>query len=194
MILSLIVAYSKDAQGRLVIGKDNSLPWHLPHDLARFREHTLNNAVLMGRKTYESIGRVLPRRENIILSRDPNFKVRGAQTFTDLNYALEFASIRNHEVFVIGGQQIYEQTLPRVQRLYLTEIKERIEGDTFFPNVDLSKFKVMYEENRDTDKFRILERLHRDGAYNPHNTESSSTISNEDMPQVSSGYFFGMGV
>jgi len=197
MVVSLIAAFSRDAQGRWVIGKDNTLPWNLPHDLARFREYTLNNAVIMGRKTYESIGRILPRRENIILSRDPEFKVKGAFTFSEFDSALDFASVRNYEVFIIGGQQVYRQALPRVHRLYLTEIKARVEGDTFFPPLDLAKFKVMYEENKDTDRFRILERLLRDGTHNPHNTEPASSDYASEANTVayfSTGYGEGMGV
>jgi dihydrofolate reductase len=162
MLLSLIVAYAKDSAGARVIGLKNQMPWHFPHDLERFREHTLDCAIIMGRKTFESIGRVLPRRENIILTRQLDYKVPGAYIFHDLEAALDFAGTRNSEAFIIGGQELYEQTLERADRLYLTSFKiSGIEGDSFFPNYELNKYKMIHHEKSGIsgDCFRILERI-----------------------------------
>lgn len=162
MLLSIIAAYAKDKTGARVIGLNNELPWHFPHDLERFKECTLENAIIMGRKTFESIGRVLPRRDNIILTRQEGYKVPGATVFTDLEEALQFASTRNSEAFIIGGQGLYEQTLDRADRLYLTSFKiEDIQGDAFFPPFQLNKYKMIHMERAGVsgDCFRILERV-----------------------------------
>jgi dihydrofolate reductase len=158
MILSLIAAYAKDSEGRRVIGKDNHIPWR--SDLHRFREYTAGNAVVMGRKTYESIGRVLPNRENIILTRQEDYKVPGAYVFTDLNVALRFAGVRNHEVFVIGGQELYEQTIGKADRLYLTKFRiDSVEGDAFFPEFLHGNFKSIYHEEGEVETFNIFQRV-----------------------------------
>jgi len=159
MSLSIIVAYGKDYRGKNVIGKENKIPWSLPHDLARFREYTLGNAVVMGRKTFESIGRVLPRRENIIVSRNTSLSIKGAYVFNDLNSSLEFANLRNSEVFIIGGEEIYTQTLDKVNRLYLTEVKNNsLSGDAFFPDIAFNNFKRIHREDGSLDTFSIFER------------------------------------
>jgi len=166
MILSIIAAYAKDEYGARVIGKDNKIPWHFPHDLDRFKEYTTDCAIIMGRKTHESIGRILPRRDNIIVTRQTDYVVPGAFVFNDLDAAIQFASLRYSESFIIGGQQLYEQTLDRADRLYLTSFKiEDIEGDTYFPDYEHIEHKVLYIE-RDSaggECFRILERKRSDG-------------------------------
>lgn len=167
MIFSMIAAYSKDSSNRKVIGKDNRLPWKLPSDLRRFREYTTNNAIVMGRKTFESLGRVLPKRDNIILSRSTTLSIPGAYVFQDLEVALQFAGVRNHEVFIIGGQEIYQLALPHVTRLYLTEVKGNFEGDTFLPSIDFSEFKSMYKEESDTDRFYIYQRVPKMAGVSP---------------------------
>jgi len=161
MILSIIVAYAKDENGARVIGKNNEMPWHFPHDLERFKEHTTGCPVIMGRKTHESIGRVLPGRENIILTQDRTYHVPGVIIFHDLDQAIQYTSIRYSEAFVIGGQQLYEQTIDRADRLYLTSFKiPNVEGDTFFPEFASGEFKVIHIERAGIsgDCFRILER------------------------------------
>lgn len=165
MIISAIVAYTKDKDGKQIIGKDNKLPWRIPKDMAWFKECTSGSAIVMGRKTFESIGRVLPNRDNIILSRNPDFKVKGAYVFADLDKALIFAAERNPEVFVIGGQQIYEQVIDRVDRIYVTLIKNNpgYEGDAFFPSWNRSQFKVIHREEIEDPKngkvtFKIFQR------------------------------------
>lgn len=152
MILSMIVAYAKNEEGKQVIGKDNALPWNIKEDMAWFREHTSGCAIVMGRKTFESIGRVLPKRDNIILSSNPDYKVEGAHTFTDLDKAIKFAMSRNPETFIIGGQTIYEQCLDKIDRLYVTFIKDKkYEGDAFFPKWVLHDFKVIHKETSEDE-------------------------------------------
>lgn len=129
MKISVIVACTQNK----VIGKDNQMPWHLPVDLAWFRQNTVGKPVIMGRKTYESIGRLLPKRPNIILSRS-GFEVEGAYSATSLEQAVELAKsfANSDEIMIIGGGELFKQALPTADTLYLTEIQAEIEGDTFF--------------------------------------------------------------
>lgn len=159
-MLSIIAAYAHDAQGRQVIGKDNRLPWHRPHDLRRFKDCTLGNGVIMGRKTFESIGKVLPRRDVVIVSRQAGYSIEGAHVFHDLESALEFSMVRNHETFVAGGQELYAQVIDRADRLYLTRLYvPGVEGDTFFPEFDLCHFKSIHQEKVEYDIFNIFQRV-----------------------------------
>lgn len=132
--LSLIVAMDKNG----LIGKDNSLPWSLPRDLKYFRETTSGHTVVMGRKTFESIGKPLPNRPNIILSRTPSFEAAGCEVISDIQAVVE----RSHEeeVFVIGGKEIYYLFFPYIQKIYLTLIDEAFKGDTHL-TLDLSGFQ-----------------------------------------------------
>lgn len=126
MQLSLIVAY---AQNR-VIGRDNTLPWKLPSDLAHFKRTTLGHPIIMGRKTWESLGRPLPGRRNIVISRDANYHAQGAECMTSLAQAI--AAVEDlEEAFVIGGAQIYQEALPFAQQVIATEVQEAVEGDAF---------------------------------------------------------------
>jgi dihydrofolate reductase len=134
MKISLIVAMSENR----VIGRDNKMPWHLSADLKRFKSLTMNSPILMGRKTFESIGKPLIGRTNMILSHNPNFKPEGCLVFSELNSALEQAQDYGDELFIIGGSTLYGMALPLAQRLYLTQIEASFEGDTFFPEIDLS--------------------------------------------------------
>lgn len=129
MKISIIVARTLNH----VIGKDNGMPWHLPVDLAWFRQNTVGKPVIMGRKTYESIGRLLPKRPNIILSRS-GFQVEGAYSASNLEQAVELAKnfAEVEEIMVIGGGELFKQALLQADTLYLTEIQAEIEGDTFF--------------------------------------------------------------
>ena len=128
----MIVAHAADR----VIGKDNDMPWHLPADLAYFKKTTLGKPVVMGRKTYESIGRPLPGRKNIVISRDENYRAEGIETAVSVEQALKLAG-NVEEVMVIGGGAIYAHCLPAAQRLYITHISAEIEGDTQFPDYDI---------------------------------------------------------
>jgi dihydrofolate reductase len=131
--LSLIAAVSKNG----VIGRDQTLPWHLPEDLKRFKETTYGAPVIMGRKTFQSIGRLLPGRKNIIITRQRDWIVPHAIVVPDLESALAKAGgddgAAAHDVFVIGGGEIYRMALPRADRLYITEIDLKVDGDVYFP-------------------------------------------------------------
>lgn len=129
--ISIIVAMAK---GR-VIGKDNDMPWHLPADLQYFRQKTLDKPVIMGRKTYESIGRPLPKRHNIIVSRNKDYKVEGCDVVASLEEAVKIAG-DVEELFIIGGGFLYDQTIGQADRLYLTFIDLTVEGDTLFPEYE----------------------------------------------------------
>ena len=127
MTLSLIVAVSQNG----VIGANNRLPWHLPADLKRFKQLTMGRPILMGRKTFESIGKPLPGRANIVITRRKEFNCCGTTAVPSLEKGLELCADQA-EAFVIGGAQIFEQALPLANRIYLTRIGREIEGDTFF--------------------------------------------------------------
>lgn len=154
MILSMIVAYTKDDEGRLIIGKDGTLPWRIPADMVWFKECTRGHAVIMGRKTYESIGRPLPKRDNIVLTSDPNYKAPGVTVMSNLDTAIKFAGKRNQEVFIIGGQAVYEQAFDKIDRLYVTYIENNIGyvGDTFFPSWSRGDFKVIQRDTSEDEK------------------------------------------
>ncbi len=132
--LSLIVAVSRNG----VIGRDGALPWRLPEDLKFFKRTTLGHAVIMGRKTYESIGRPLPSRRNVVISRDPQTRIRIAMAFPDvqmassLSKAIEVARQYDSEPFVIGGAQVYADAIGLATRMYLTEVHQDVHGDVRF--------------------------------------------------------------
>lgn len=133
------------AQNR-VIGLDNKMPWHLPADLKHFKAMTLGKPIVMGRKTWDSLGRPLPGRLNLVVSRQPDLRLEGAETFDSLDAALARAEqwAREQgatEMMLIGGAQLYEQALPLAQRLYLTRIAARPEGDAFFPAFDEAQWQ-----------------------------------------------------
>lgn len=141
MRLALIAAVAENG----VIGRDNALPWYLPEDLAHFKRVTLGKPVVMGRHTFESIGRPLPGRTNIVVSRRDGFRAGGCEVAASLDEALELAgrAARREgvdEVVVIGGEKLYAAALPRADRLYLTEVHAAVEGDVNFPAVDWSQW------------------------------------------------------
>ncbi|AHG81616.1 Dihydrofolate reductase [Bibersteinia trehalosi USDA-ARS-USMARC-188] len=148
MNLSIIVARTQNH----VIGKDNAMPWHLPVDLAWFRQNTLGKPVIMGRKTYESIGRLLPKRPNIIVSRS-GILVEGAHVATSLQQALEIAGnyAKGDEIMLIGGGELFKQAMPLAEKLYLTEIQARLEGDTFFEFAE-NEWQVVSEQLSEIDE------------------------------------------
>lgn len=142
-----------------VIGNKGKLPWHIPEDIKRFKELTKGHVVIMGRKTFESIGRPLANRVNIIITRDVNFKPPGASISHSLQEAIDNSQsvIRNsqlpNEIFIIGGGQIYEQAIKFADKLYLTIVKGNFEGDTFFP--DYTDFKkATYKKESGDKKYR----------------------------------------
>lgn len=158
MKVSIIVAV---AGSKRVIGKKGRLPWYIPEELKRFKSITMGHPIIMGRKTFESIGRVLAGRTNIVITRDPAYQAEGCIVVHGLNEALRLAASAqgNDEVFVIGGGEIYKEALPLTDKLYLTKIDQEIEGDTFFP--DYSDFKKLVwqsdEYESDGFKYRFLE-------------------------------------
>lgn len=159
MIISLIAALAADR----VIGMENAMPWHLPADLAWFKRNTLNKPVIMGRKTFESIGRPLPGRHNIVLSSQPGSEA-GVTWVTSLDEALAAAG-EAEEVMVMGGGRVYTQFLPRANRLYLTHIDAEVEGDAHFPDYEPDEWETSFSEFHDADAlnshgycFEILER------------------------------------
>lgn len=125
------------------------MPWHLPEDLTRFKRLTVGNTVLMGRRTFESIGRPLPGRDNWVLSRDLAFAPPGCRVFSDLQAAL--AARPRGTLFVIGGAELYRQTLPLASRLELTRIHARLDGDTVFPPFDASQWREVAREDHTAD-------------------------------------------
>lgn len=164
MKLALLAAVARNG----AIGRDNGLPWHLPDDLRRFRALTLGKTVIMGRKTYESLPGALPGRHSIVVSRDGRYRAvrQDAQVAGSLDEAL--AQARSTEVFIIGGASLYQQTLARADRLYLTEIDADVAGDAFFPRYDHADWETMAEETHRADdrhphafRFLTLERRTR---------------------------------
>tara|TARA_B100000989_G_scaffold121353_1_gene89574 strand:- start:1023 stop:1505 length:483 start_codon:yes stop_codon:yes gene_type:complete len=145
MNLSIIVAMSKNR----VIGKDNKMPWHLSNDLKNFKKITIGKTIVMGRLTYDSIGKALPERKNIVLSR--NLIDSNVFIFDNFEKVLDFTKDED-EVFIIGGQDIYSQTIDKVNKLYLTTIDANIEGDKYFPEIDISKWKKIRSENFSKDQ------------------------------------------
>ncbi|WP_296043936.1 type 3 dihydrofolate reductase [uncultured Alteromonas sp.] len=131
MKIAMIAAMANDR----VIGKDNQMPWHMPADLAHFKRTTLGKPVIMGRKTYESIGRALPGRLNIVITTDINYQLDDAVVVNAIEPALQKAQeTETEEVMIIGGGKIYASLLPKADRLYLTQIELDTEGDTHFPD------------------------------------------------------------
>lgn len=161
-ILSLIVAATKN----LVIGKDNQMPWHLPADLAWFRQNTTGKPVVMGRKTFESIGRPLPKRTNVVLSRQP-FQHDGVIWQNSLESAVDFLTDFEApaEIMLIGGGELFKQYLPHANKLYFTEIQTELDGDTFFPDINWDDWHITFRQTRPADEhnaydltFMVLER------------------------------------
>lgn len=136
MRIAAILAMSENR----VIGKDNRLPWHLPADLQHFKEITMGKPIIMGRRTYESIGKPLPGRCNVIVSADTTFQACGCVVARSIETALSAVSYSN-EVMVIGGALIFQQMLPLIQRLYLTVIHHVFNGDTFFPELNMLEWQ-----------------------------------------------------
>lgn len=137
MSLTLIAAVADNN----VIGKENGLIWRLPKDLKHFKEKTMGRPIIMGKKTYLSIGRVLPGRDNIILTRDPQFEVPGATIYHSLDEVLAKYKNTDNEAFVIGGAEIYKQLLPHADKLSITHVRHTFDGDTFFPPIDTTIWK-----------------------------------------------------
>lgn len=147
MRITLIAAVSENG----VIGRGNALPWHLPADLRRFKRLTTGHAVVMGRKTWESIRRPLPNRRNIVISSSAGFHPTGATVVPSFDAAVE--AVRDlTELFAIGGSRVFEAALPLSDRLELTRVHARVPGDAFFPELDLSEWNLVAEEHHPADE------------------------------------------
>lgn len=159
--LSLVVAMDENR----LIGRANGLPWRLPDDMKQFKRITLGHTVLMGRKTWDSLGRPLPERDNWVLTRDAGFAAEGVRAFHALDDVL--AAHTGGELMVIGGANLYRQTLPLAQRIYLTEVQARIaDGDAWFPDFDRTQFRELHHKMHGADdrhphpfRFVTLERV-----------------------------------
>ncbi|WP_298827717.1 dihydrofolate reductase [uncultured Planococcus sp.] len=128
-MISLMVAHDQNR----VIGIDNELPWHIPADLAYFKEHTIGKGIVMGRNTYESIGRPLPKRRNIVVTRNDDYEAEGVDIVHNIQDAVKLAKEVHEEVMIIGGEQIFNSVLDDADRLYITLVHQSFEGDTYFP-------------------------------------------------------------
>jgi dihydrofolate reductase len=147
MKLSLIVAM---AQNR-VIGQNKQMPWHLSADLKKFKQITMGSPIIMGRKTFEAIGRPLPGRENIIVSRNRDYTVENCTVCLSVDEAINRCCQQDREVFVIGGATLYQQTMQQADRLYLTQIHRDFVGDTYFPEIDQSQWMIQEQSIVEND-------------------------------------------
>jgi dihydrofolate reductase len=178
--ISLVVAYAKGG----VIGKDGGIPWRLPDDLRHLRRLTLGHTVVMGRRTYESIGKPLDQRLNVVLTRDPEFHADGVRV---IHHPDEVFSLTG-EVFILGGATLYERFLPVADRLYITEIEAEVEGDTFFPEWDRTQFRKVSEQAGRVDErnplahtFYVYERVQ------PHRTGGGHAGQRRPLPRHAIG-------
>lgn len=155
-MISLMVAIAKNN----VIGKDNKLPWHYKKDLQYFKEVTMNHTIVMGRKTFDSILSTnfspLPNRKHVVVTRNNDFKYEGVEVVHDFNKYLN--KKYEEEIFIIGGSQIFAESLPYADRLYITWIDKEYAGDTFFPKVDLDEYKLIDEKKDGVLTFSVYER------------------------------------
>lgn len=160
MIVSIIVAMDKNR----VIGKDNKLPWRLPRELQYVKKTTMGHPIIMGRKNYESIGKPLPGRRNMILTRKNNYSAEGCEIVHSVEDVFKMCEGED-EIFIFGGEQIYRLFLPYTEKLYITRIHNEFEGDTFFPEIDWNEWKevssfqgITDEKNPYTYFFHVYER------------------------------------
>lgn len=178
--VSLIAAVDRTR----LIGEEGELPWHLPRDLKRFKEITMRKPILMGRKTHESIGKPLPGRENIVLTRNENFEAEGCRVVHTPEDALQMTGISGEEVMVIGGASVYAAFIDRADRMYLTVIHHVFEGDTYFPAFDPSPWVITSIDDHSPDdenpypySFYVLNRA------SSGSTESIKIETGYDIPQ-----------
>lgn len=160
-MISFVVAMDENR----AIGKDNDLPWYLPNDLKHFKKTTMGKPIVMGRKTYESIGKPLPGRENIVVTRDESYKAEGT---TIVHSVDEVLKINAEEICVIGGSEIFKQFLPVADRLYITEIHHTFDADTYFPELNDDEWKevsrtagIVDEKNKYPHDFVVHEKINK---------------------------------
>ena len=169
MTLSLLVA----ADEGNVIGKDNALPWHLPNDLKYFKNKTWGMPIVMGRKTFESIGKPLPGRKNIVLTRNNNWQADGVAVVHSIEAAISLAAENDvKEIFLIGGAELFNSTIKDADRLYLTRIHHRFEGDVYFPEIEENNWQLLKETHCPADEknayghsFQVWERKWKQPAH-----------------------------
>lgn len=148
MEIAIIAAVSENN----VIGNKNKIPWHLPADLKYFKKTTLGHPVIMGQNTYESIGKPLPKRVNIVLSDNKNYKADGCFVFNSIPEAIKYLKNKRYKkAFVIGGASIYKQFISSADTIYLTRVLHRFKGDTYFPHIDADKWKVIKDKKYPKD-------------------------------------------
>ena len=164
-MITIIAAIGKNN----ALGKDNQLLWRLPKDLKHFKSLTENHRIIMGRKTYESIGKALPNRTNLVVSRKENWFAEDILIVSKLKEAIKFAKKIDEEVFIIGGGEIYKQTMELADRLEITLVEEDFEADTFFPKIDLKIWQKVNEEFHPKDEkndhdfyFQTYEKINKD--------------------------------
>lgn len=161
--ISLVAAVADNG----VIGADGGMPWHLPADLAHFKRLTMGKPVLMGRLTWESIGKPLPGRRNLVLTRDPHWRAEGAERVSSMRGAIEAADKQGApELMVIGGAEVYRQALPHARRIYLTRVHAEPWGDTLFPELDPDEWREVARREQMSDErnawdlsFVVMERV-----------------------------------
>ncbi len=150
-MIYVIAAVSKNG----IIGKNGKIPWNIPADLAYFKKLTMGCTVVMGRKTYESIGHPLPRRLNIVISSSKVYAAKNCITVKEFGEALDLS--HNTDVFICGGYSVYKEALPYADKLYITEVDESFEGDTFFPEFDQSQYqRTVIREMKDQYNYRFV--------------------------------------
>lgn len=147
-MIAIVVAVAENN----VIGKDNQLMWHLPADLKHFKKVTMGHPILMGRKTYESIGKPLPGRTSIIITRQPEYKAEGCIVVNSVQEAVTKAEQLDDQAYLIGGAEIYRQALDVTDTIYLTRIHHKFEGDTFFPELQEEEWETVSEEHHEPDE------------------------------------------
>ena len=160
MILSIVVATGKNGE----IGKDNRLLWHLPADMKYFKNLTTGHPIIMGRHTYESIGRPLPNRRNIVITRQKDLQIIGVEVVNSLEEAMALVK-DDQEIMVIGGADVYKQALPLAQRIYITRVNATLEADRFFPTFNANDWNIQVNIDHPADEknihamtFQLLER------------------------------------
>lgn len=133
------------------IGKDNQLLWHLPADLKHFKNITSGHTIIMGRKTFDSVGRPLPNRRNIVITRQKNLQIDGVEVVNSLNSALELTS-NEEKIFILGGAEIYKEALPLTHKIELTRVHQEFDADAFFPELDNETWKEVWKEDHLPDE------------------------------------------
>jgi dihydrofolate reductase len=154
--LALVVAMSDER----IIGNGNALPWHIPEDMKHFRAVTMGHVIVMGRLTHQSIGKALPGRTNVVVTREPTAVAAGCETRTTLADALSLAWQTDEEPRIVGGARIYAEAMPLVTKIFLTEVHRKVVGDVFFPELDRAAFHETERRKGDADdvEFVVLER------------------------------------